>query len=291
MGTELDITPPRTPALNPEDVKRVGDLLASSRSAETRRSYASAIRTFTLWSREQGYRSYPAGPEAVAAYIAHRAEKVSHSTISRDVAALSAAHLDNGWADPTAHHGVRQALRSAGRMLGTGQARRAAPITTSTMRRIIAAMDDLDTPIGRRDRAILLIGLAAALRRSEISALTTKDLTRRDNGLLLRIRRSKTDQTGLGDLVGIPLGSHPETCPVLALDAWLEASGRCLGDGSPVFSRLYRGSRTGDTAMSDRSIARIIQARALAAGGQVPGSGVAILRLGVRRSGRAGSLW
>lgn len=108
-------------------------------------------------------------------------------------------------------------------------------------------------------------GLAAAQRRSEIAALTTKDISRQDAGLLLRIRRSKTDQTGRGDLIGIPLGIHPETCPVLALEAWLAASSRTLGDGSPVFSRISNHSRIADTALSDRSIARIIQARAAAA--------------------------
>lgn len=134
------------------------------------------------------------------------------------------------------------------------------------MRHIIEAMDDLDSLVGKRDRAILLIGLAAAQRRSEVAALNTKDLTRRNDGLLLTIRRSKTDQSGKGDLVGIPLGSHPETCPVLALEEWLEASGRRLGDGNPVFSRIFNRSRIAPSAMSDRSIARIIQARALAAG-------------------------
>ncbi|APX34580.1 hypothetical protein BH708_02290 [Brachybacterium sp. P6-10-X1] len=254
------------PAISPEDVKRVGDLLACSRSAETRRSYASAIRTFTIWCRERGYHGYPAAPDVIAAYIAYRSNTVCHATISRDVAAISAAHLDNGLADPATHHGVRQALRSAGRMLGTAATRRAAPITTVTMRRIIEAMGDLDSPVGKRDRAILLVGLAAAQRRSEIAALTTKDLTRREAGLLLRIRRSKTDQSGHGDLVGIPLGTHPETCPVRALEDWLEVSGRRLGDDSPVFSRIYNRLRIADTALSDRSIARIIRARATAAG-------------------------
>lgn len=258
-------TPLRTP-VRFEDAQNVGTLLAGSRSAETRRSYASAMRTFTAWCQERGYPVVPTGPEVVASYIAHRATYVAHSTISRDVAAISAAHLDTGLDDPTAHHGVRQALRSAGRGLGTAPSRRATPLTTTLMRQIIDAMEDLETATGKRDRSILLIGLAAAQRRSEIAALTTNDISRHDDGLLLRIRRSKTDQTGRGDLIGIPLGAHPETCPVLALEAWLEASGRKLGEGSPLFSRIYNRSRIGDTALSDRSIARITQARAAAAG-------------------------
>lgn len=258
----------RTPLPTPvrlEDAQNVGTLLAASRSAETRRSYASAMRTFSAWCQERGYPAVPTGPEVVASYIAHRSTYVAHSTISRDLAAIAAAHLDSGLDDPTAHHGVRQALRSAGRTLGTAPSRRATPLTTVLMRQVIGAMDDLETATGKRDRAILLLGLAAALRRRELAALTTNDIARHDDDLLLRIRRSKADQTGRGDLIGIPLGAHPETCPVLALEAWLETSSRKLGEGSPVFSRIYNHSRIADTALSDRSISRIIQTRAAAA--------------------------
>lgn len=266
MGAELDTTSPHIPAISPEDVQSVGNLLTSSRSAETRRSYASAIRTFTTWCRDRGYRSFPTSPEVIAAFIAYRSTTVSHATISRDVAAISAAHRDSGLEDATAHHGVRLALRSSGRANGTAPARRAAPLTTASIRRMIESMDDLSTLVGKRDRAVLLLGLAAAQRRSEIADLTTKDLTRLDSGLLVRIRHSKTDQTGKGDMIGVPLGKHPETCPVLAVEDWLEASGRRIGDGHPLFSRVFNQARVSTTKISDRSIARIVQARAAAAG-------------------------
>src|SRR5699024_3381464 len=82
MSRALDTrTAPPTP-VTLEDAQSVGALLASSRSAETRRSYASAMRTFTAWCRVWGYPSIPTGPEVVASYIAHRAELVAHSTIS-----------------------------------------------------------------------------------------------------------------------------------------------------------------------------------------------------------------
>lgn len=249
-----------------EDAALVGDLLTSSRSEETKRSYTSAIRTFAAWCADRNYPVHPTTADVVAAYIAHRASLVSHSTISRDVAAIAAAHLDAGLEDPTSHHGVRQALRSAGRTLGTAPSRRAAPVTTEAMRRIIEAMDDLDTVVGKRDRAILLLGLAAAQRRSEVAQLSTKDLTRLDAGLLLRIRRSKTDQSGKGEVIGIPLGGHPETCPVLAVEDWLEASRRRIGAQGPLFSRIFNHATIARTPISDRSIARIIQLRASAAG-------------------------
>lgn len=248
------------------DIESISRLLLSSRSAETRRSYASAMRTFTAWCEERGYPSNPSTSPVVAAYVAFRAERVAHATIARDLAAISAIHLDNGRKDPTGHHGVRQALRSVGRAHGTAPTRRAAPVTTESMRSIIAAMEDREQLAGKRDIAILLLGLAAALRRSELATLTTDDIALRDDGMIVRISRSKTDQSGKGEVIGVPYGLNPDTCPVMAVAGWLEASGRRIGDSRPLFSRIYNHSSVGPRAMSDRSVARILQARARDAG-------------------------
>ncbi|MCQ6289401.1 integrase, partial [Bacillus cereus] len=74
---------------------------------------------------------------------------------------------------------------------------------------------------------------------SEVAQLSTRDLTRLDTGFLLRIRRSKTDQSAKGEVVGISLGGHPETCPVLAVEDGREASRRRIGDPGPLFSRIF----------------------------------------------------
>lgn len=102
--------PPHGVAISTKDVHRVSILLGAGRSEATKRSYASAIRTFSRWCAERGYPGIPVASEVVAAYVADRARYVSHATISRDVAAIAAAHLDSGLPDPTAHHGVRTAL-------------------------------------------------------------------------------------------------------------------------------------------------------------------------------------
>src|SRR5699024_8087298 len=80
----------------------------------------------------------------------------THSTISRDVAAISAAHLDEGLDDPTAHHGVRRALRSVGRALGTHPPRRPPPLTPPLMRRLFDAWADLQTAMASLDVRIPL---------------------------------------------------------------------------------------------------------------------------------------
>jgi hypothetical protein len=93
-----------------------------------------------------------------------------------------------------------------------------------------------------RDRAILLLGFSGAFRRSELVALNLTDIEWTTEGALVSIRRSKTDQEGLGRRVGIPRGDI--ACPVTALEAWLEAAD--ISEGA-VFRRIFnrRAQRVG----------------------------------------------
>jgi len=75
------------------------------------------------------------------------------------------------------------------------------------------------------DRVPLPIGFAGAFRRSELVALNAEDVQFTSDGLVVTLRRSKTDQGGEGRKVGIPYGLNPETCPVGALKAWTDAVG------------------------------------------------------------------
>jgi len=125
---------------------------------------------------------------------------------------------------------------------------------------------------GLRDRALLLVGFAGALRRSELAAIQLNDLLRTDQGYELTLKRSKGSQTD-AVLVPLPYG-RTELCPVRALTGWLEAA--AIADG-PVFRRLWLPLQTnpagppplpaiGPDALTPRSIARIVQARAVKAG-------------------------
>jgi len=109
---------------------------------------------------------------------------------------------------------------------------------------------------GARDQAMLLVGFAGALRRSELVGLDVAAVVQMDAGALLTLRRSKTDQEGEGRQVGIPYGSHRETCPVRSLRYWLEVSE--ISDG-PIFRPIDRGGSVGVSQLSDRSVALIIQ--------------------------------
>src|SRR5689334_8121694 len=88
------------------------------------------------------------------------------------------------------------------------------------------------TRVGLRDRALLLLGFAGAFRRSELVSLDVTDLEFTRAGLIVTLRKSKTDQEGKRRRLGIPYGSSEQTCPVRSLQAWLESAR--IVDG-PVF--------------------------------------------------------
>jgi integrase len=114
-----------------------------------------------------------------------------------------------------------------------------------------------------RDRALILIGFAGALRRGEIVALDVEDVDEDADGLVLGIRRSKTDQESEGETRGLPYGSHPATCPVRAWRAWIDASGI---DGGLAFRGVDRHGRMRSARLSDRAVADMIKRRAAAVG-------------------------
>jgi site-specific recombinase XerD len=115
-----------------------------------------------------------------------------------------------------------------------------------------------DCPV-KRDKALILIGFAAALRRSELVALTLADVERAPDGIVLHIRRSKSDQDGQGDQIAVPNGRKLK--PVEALDAWLEAAAITQG---PIFRRVIKGGRLGNR-LTTQSVALIVKRWAKAA--------------------------
>ena len=102
---------------------------------------------------------------------------------------------------------------------------------------VATCADDL---VGLRDRALLLLGFAGALRRSELCAIEVEHITWKPRSFELLIPRSKTDADGEGARLGIPRGKAEVTCPVRALQAWLKAAGIERG---PVFRAITRPTR------------------------------------------------
>ena len=145
-------------------------------------------------------------------------------------------------------------------------ARHSAALATPEIRRLVAAcrtrsLADL------RDRALLL-GYAGALRRAELVAIEREHVSFTPEGLRLQIPRSKTDAAEQGAELGIPRGGKPKTCPVRALEAWLEASACRFG---PVFRKVNRWGDIEPAALHPDAVRQILRRRAAQAGLTVSG--------------------
>jgi integrase len=128
------------------------------------------------------------------------------------------------------------------------------PTVTEVLRALLATLPE--TLIGLRDRALLLVGFAGCFRRAELVSLDHTDVALHADGLVLQLRRSKTDPEAGGTEVGIPYGSHSETCPVRALRAWLSATS--IADG-PLFRPVNRHGQVRPRRLTDASVARIVK--------------------------------
>lgn len=128
--------------------------------------------------------------------------------------------------------------------------------------RAIVTRIDCTSAQGARDAALILLGFASALRRSELAALTLADIAAKPAGLLLTIRGSKTDPDRRGQVVGVAHGQHPATDPVAALATWLSHRGTAPG---PLFTSMRLGAPALQPITGD-AIAKILRARAGAAG-------------------------
>ena len=145
--------------------------------------------------------------------------------------------------------------------MGTAPRRQAHPLTVGELDRLVSSIDPLSA-IGVRDRAVILLGYASALRPGELSALDLADIIAKPTGVLVAVRRSK-DQDGHRQLVGVARGEHRRTDPIRALGAWLEI--RPAGQGA-LFTRVYRSGTVTTERIGPRAVSRLVQARAIEAG-------------------------
>lgn len=231
-------------------------------SESTRLAYASDWRGFERWCSAAGRPALPCSADTLALFCIDQARGGKlHSTICRHAAAVASKNVGGGFASPLTAD-VREVLAGIGRRLGTAPKHAKAALTVDELKLLLPVCGD--GPRGDRDRAILLLGFASGLRRSELAALDLADVERRPEGVVLRIARSKTDQNGAGRRLGVFRGKHRLTCPVRALAAWVEGRGDWAG---PLFSQLTMpGDAVTRKRMSGDAVAEVLKSAAKAAG-------------------------
>lgn len=219
----------------------------------TRTAYRSDWADFSAWCASVERSPLPAEPSSVAGYLATLAERrLKASTIRRRLAAIRHAHRLAGFEPPTTaasvqsvHHGIRRRLGAR----VTQKAPANAKAIASMIKRIPA-----ETLAGKRDRALLLLGFGAALRRSELVALDVEDIQTAAEGVLVTIKRSKVDQEGRGAQVAVPNGRR--LMPVAALREYVSAANLSTG---PLFVRIGKGDRVTADRLTPQSVALIVK--------------------------------
>ena len=224
----------------------------AEKAAATRKAYASDWRDFSRWCGARLAATLPAHPGIVASYLSDLAQQgCKASTIGRRAASIGYHHKLAGHEPPTGAEAVKIVLRGIRRTIGTARAGKA-PATADVLMQMVALCPD--NMIGRRDRALLALGLAGAFRRSELCALQVEDPVEVPDGLRVLIRRSKTDQTGEGQEVAIPRGYKLR--PAGAVQTWLAAGEISAG---PVFRAVALGGKVSDRPLVDESAARVVK--------------------------------
>ncbi len=237
----------------------------ASTAPSTKRAYAGAWKVFLGWAADHDVDPLPAAPEIVAAFVADQAGTKKVATIEKYVAAINEVHRLLELEPPSQAPQVRLVLKGIGRTHGTAQKGKA-PLLVSHLRRIVEILPG--GTIGARDRALLLVGFAGAFRRSELVGLDVEHLDFQEDGLVITVARSKTDQEGAGRLLGIPYGSNPTTCPIRALRRWLKTAE--IEDG-PVFRAVNRHGHVAATRLGKKAVARVVK-KAVALIGLEPSS-------------------
>jgi site-specific recombinase XerD len=242
-----------------DDLARAAWYARAEKSAATQKAYGSDFGVFGLWCQEHEFPLIPTTSEAIAAYLAFEADRgAKPSTIARRLAAIRYVHGIGGHPNPTNDERVRAVIRGIRRTHGTAP-RRVLPATAD---RLLAMAPRPDGGLSTlRDRALLLLGFAGALRRSELVALDVADLEETPEGLRVTIRRGKTDAEGRGAVIAILRGEV--ACPVAALREWLRAAE--ITDG-PLFRSIRRGGHVQNTRLTDRTVATIVKRYAAQAG-------------------------
>ncbi|MFS2325369.1 site-specific integrase [Brucella sp. H1_1004] len=231
------------------------DLLSHSLSENTKRSYRADLAHF-----EATGRTIPAPPSGLATYIADMAGHFAVATIERRLASLAKAHRTRGYDDPCKAELVRSTMRGIRRSFGTKQ-RQAAAILRDDLFAMLDKLGD-QRPKDVRDRALLLLGFATAMRRSELASLDVDDIEFIPRGMMVNLRRSKTDQEGHGRMIAVPLG-RTRHCPVTALKAWLDLIGRSSG---PVFVCVNKHGHMLNRRASGEAVSLVVKTRIADAG-------------------------
>ena len=236
------------------------ELQQKAMSENTRIAYDKSWRRWVGFCKEICIDPYAATGDHVATFLYSMSQTgLSYGTINLYRSGINRYYRDRGLSSPTSSAIVKVVMTALARILGT----RPRQVKALEDYHVLSILDSMtDAPIHLRDAAVIAIGFAGALRRSEICALRVDDLQfvldgggeNAVTGLLLSIRKSKTDQTGEGVEIPIPAGKRIR--PVARLVSYMDA---LRIESGFLFRSMRKGGLANSQGMHHSDIPRIVK--------------------------------
>ena len=218
-------------------------------AVNTQRAYKSDLKQFKQWCRETGQSELPATASTLAAYVSHLADTHKWASINRKLAAISKLHELNNLDLPTKDKAFRAVMEGIKRTNGVRQ--KQAPAFKMKELKIVLQGIDTATNAGLRDKCLILLGFAGAYRRSELVSLNIEDVQFSDDGVIINLSKSKTNQYGEAEEKAFFYSPEADFCPIRNLKQWI---GRLEKSTGPLFVRVRKGDKMTEERLNDMTV-------------------------------------
>ena len=232
--------------------------LQSSKAQNTIKAYKSDFNDFGLFCVQNGFKSLPSEPKIVSLYLTYLSTKnIKISTLKRRIVSIGVIHKLKGYYLDTKHPLIIENIMGIKRRKGSIQKGKKA-LLINDLKKIINVIDEYNKEHIKqyRDRSIILVGFSGGFRRNEIVSLDYDDLDFVSEGVKINLKRSKTDQFGLGSVKGLPYFDSTQYCPVISLKNWIKIAKISSG---PLFRRFSKNSKLLDGRLTDQSVALLLK--------------------------------
>jgi len=237
--------------------ENVRKYVSAGTSDNTRKTYRSAIRQFEKWGGR-----LPCESDVLIRYALDKIEHINPRTLDLHITALSQWHKQQGMSDPTQNVTLKKTLEGI-RRVHVQPIAKAKPLQLNDVIRLLNYLETLSNSLKKhRDTALILTAFMGAFRRSELVNITVADLQWEDDGLIINMPTSKTDQEGKGSTRALPY-SPTTACAASAIRQWIDTAGITKG---PLFRAINRWDQMSDNILYAGAVNTILKNRAAEAG-------------------------
>lgn len=220
----------------------------------TQRAYTSDLKYYKEWCVETGQSELPVSAPTLAAYVSHLADTHKWASINRKLAAISKLHELNNLDIPTKDKAFRAVMEGIKRTNGVRQ-KQAPAFKMKELKTVLQAIDTASNA-GLRDKCLILLGFAGAYRRSELVSLNIEDVDFNDDGAIISLSKSKTNQYGEAEEKAFFYSPEATFCPIRNLKQWI---GRLERSTGPLFVRVRKGDKLTEERLNDMTVYQTVK--------------------------------